>query len=156
VEGVAVKVLVGGSRRLPAGSAPRLLINFLAALPADAIILLRKGAFTEPNRFEADVESLCSFLHLDWEWVIPKPTAETPGRAAVFFRDYDAVERADLTIVFVTPEDIASSSGTMHVLEAALALARPIYAYSVKPDGTVERVGELDPDNIFADRVPVP
>lgn len=151
-----MKVLVAGSRRLPAGSAPRLLVRFLAALPATAIILLRKGAFTEPNRFETDVENLCSLLRLDWEWVVPKPTPETPGRASIYFRDFDAAERADLVLAFLTPEDMEQgvTSGTGHVVEAALSTDTPCYAYLVKTDGKIDRIGDYDPDNLFVELVP--
>lgn len=150
-----MKVVIAGSRRLPAGQAPRLLIRFLASLPDDAVILLRKGAFTEPGRFEIDVESLCSILRLDWEWCMPHPTQETPGRASVYFRDIDMVERADLVLLFFVPEEATDGySGTAHLLDKALAANRPVYAYSVDLKGTVERVGEYDPDHLYADMVP--
>jgi len=152
-----LNVTIAGSRRLPAGQAPRLLIRFLADLPDDACILLRKGAYTEPGRFERDVETLCSILRLDWEWVIPKPTDTTVGRASVYFRDIEMVERSDLVLLFFVPEEATDGySGTAHLMEKALAADRPVYAYSVDENGKVERVGEYDPDNLFIERVPVP
>lgn len=150
-----MKVAIAGSRRLPAGQAPRLLIRFLAALPEDALILLRKGAFTEPGHFERDVESLCSILRLDWEWIVPRPTDETPGRASVYFRDMEMVEQADLVLLFLAPDDVIMGySGTWHLLEKAFDINRPVYAYSVDERGNVERVGEYDPEHQFADVVP--
>lgn len=150
-----MKIAIAGSRRLPAGQAPRLLIRFLAALPADAVILLRKGLFTEPGRFESDVEHLCSFLHMDWQWCIPELREETTGRALVYFRDMTMVEQADLVLLFFTPGDaVEGSSGTAHLMEKALEADRPCYAYTVADDGKVARVGEYDPEHLFANIAP--
>jgi hypothetical protein len=152
-----MKVVIAGSRRLPRGQAPRLLIRFLAALPEDAVILLRKGLYTEPGRFEQDVESLCSVLRLDWEWCQPEPSEETPGRSSVYFRDIDMIERADLILLFFVPEEAESgNSGTAHLMDKALDANRPVYAYAIDPEGKVERVGEYDPDHLFAEMVPSP
>lgn len=150
-----MKVAIAGSRRLPAGQAPRLLIRFLAALPDDTLILLRKGAFTEPGRFELDVEALCSVLRLDWEWCVPRPTPQTPGRASVYFRDIDMIERADLVLLFFAPDEATDGySGTAHLMDKALDADRPVYAYAVYENGNVTRVGEYDPEHQFADMVP--
>jgi len=150
-----VRVAIAGSRRLPAGQAPRLLIRFLAALPADATILLRKGAYTDPGRFERDVENLCSILHMDWEWCIPEPTGTTVGRAAVYYRDIDMVSKADLVMLFFAPEEAhLGYSGTAHLMDKALDQDRPVYAYTVAADGKVSRVGEYDPQHLFIDIAP--
>jgi len=150
-----VKVLIAGSRRLPPGQAPRLLVRFLAALPADAVILLRKGAYTEPGRFESDVENLCSILHMWREWCVPVPTGTTVGRAAVYYRDIEMVSRADLVLLFLDPSDAESgTSGTSHVFDKALDQGRPVYAYTVAASGTVNRVGEYDPEHLYADIAP--
>jgi hypothetical protein len=150
-----VNVVIAGSRRLPAGQAPRLLIRFLAALPADACILLRKGAYTEPGRFERDVENLCSILHMDWEWCVPVPTGTTVGRAAVYYRDIEMVDRADLVLLFFSPDEAHDGySGTAHLMDKALDAARPVYAYTVAEDGLVSRVGEYDPEHLYADIAP--
>lgn len=150
-----MKVVIAGSRRLPAGQAPRLLVRFLAALPADAVILLRKGRYTEPGRFELDVENLCSILHMDWEWCIPAPDKRTVGRAAVFFRDIDMITRSDLVVLFFAPDEATDGySGTAHLMDKALDGDRPVYAYSVDGDGKVNRVGEYDPEHLYADIAP--
>jgi hypothetical protein len=150
-----VIVAIAGSRRLPAGQAPRLLVRFLAALPDDAVILLRKGAYTEPGRFERDVENLCSILRMYWEWCVPAPTEDTVGRAAVFYRDIEMVERADLVLLFFDPVEAHDGySGTAHLMDKALDAARPVYAYAVAANGEVSRVGEYDPDHLYADIVP--
>ena len=150
-----MKVAIAGSRRLPPGQSPRLLVRFLAAVPEDTVILLRKGTFSEPGRFERDVESLCSVLRLSWEWCQPEPTILTPGRASVFYRDIEMVEKADLVLLFFTPEDAEEgSSGTSHLLIKALDADRPVYGYAVAPDGVITRVGENDPDHLYAEIVP--
>jgi hypothetical protein len=151
-----MKVAIAGSRRLPKGHAPRLLIRFLAALPEDAVVLLRSG-IRETGRFEQDVETLCSLLSLGWLWFLPQPTPSTPGRASVYVRDIELVERADLVILFFAKgEEAEGYSGTAHLLDKALAANRPVYAYSVDEDGTIDRVGEHDPDHLYADIAPVP
>jgi len=150
-----MKIAIAGSRRLPAGQAPRLLVRFLAALPADAVILLRKGAYTEPGRFESDVENLCSILHMWWEWCVPVPTGTTVGRAAVYYRDIEMVERADLVLLFLAAKDATDShSGTGHLMDKALDAARPVYTYIVHDDGRVERFGEYDPEHLYANIAP--
>lgn len=152
-----MKVVIAGSRRLPRGQAPRLLIRFLAALPADALILLRHPANPEfgPGPFERDVAALCEVLRMIYQWCQPEPTEETRGRASVFFRDIDMVAKADLVLLFFTPEEASDGySGTAHLMEKALEQDRPVYAYSVDADGTVARVGEYDPDHLYAELAP--
>jgi hypothetical protein len=152
-----VKVVIAGSRRLPRGQAPRLLIRFLAALPEDAIILMRRGMHGQvPGPFEFDVAQLCHILHLKNVWFEPEPTDRYPGRASVFMRDIDMVRNAELVILFVTPEEVEDVyAGTMHLLDKALDEQRPVYAYSVDQDGKVKRVGEWDPDHLYHDIAPM-
>lgn len=150
-----MKVAIAGSRRLPAGQAPRLLIRFLAALPVDTVILLRKGAYTEPGRFERDVENLCSVLRMDWQWCIPDPSGTTVGRAAVYYRDIDMISRSDLVLLFFAPDEAHDGySGTAHLMDKALDQDRPVYAYTVADDGKVTRVGEYDPQHLYLDIAP--
>jgi hypothetical protein len=150
-----MKVAIAGSRRLPRGHAPRLLIRFLAALPEDAVILLRRPMGSGGGRFEADVANLCGVLHLDVEWFQPEPTDTTPGRSSVYVRDITMVEKADLVILFIHPDEVAGGySGTMHLLDKALAANRPVYAYSVDDNGTIARVGDYDPGHLYADIAP--
>jgi len=151
-----MKVVIAGSRRLPRGQAPRLLIRFLAALPEDAIILMRRGMHGQvPGPFEFDVVGLCYVLHLDVEWLEPAPTDRYPGRSSVFIRDIEMVRKADLVILFVTPEEVADAyAGTMHLLDKAMDEDRPVYAYSVSQDGTVKRVGEYDPHDWYTHLAP--
>jgi hypothetical protein len=145
-----MKVAIAGSRHLPAGQAPRLLVRFLAALPADATILLRHPRFkASPGPFERDVAGLCNILHMAHEWCVPAPSATTPGRSSVYLRDIDMVAQADLVILFFAPEEATDGySGTAHLMDKALDQDRPCYAYTVAEDG-VTRVGEYDPDSLF-------
>ena len=152
-----MKVAIAGSRRLPAGQAPRLLVRFLAALPEDAIILMRRPASIDamPGMFEIDVSGLASILHLDVEWFKPAPTDRHPGRAAVYYRDIEMVERADLVLLFLAAKDATDShSGTGHLMDKALDAARPVYTYIVHDDGRVERFGEYDPEHLYANIAP--
>lgn len=150
-----MKVVIAGSRRLPAGQAPRLLIRFLAALPEDAVLLLRSPIRKLPGQFEQDTAGMAELLHLEREWCLPEPNDKHPGRASVFLRDIDMVERADLVILFVTPEEVETGyAGTMHLLDKAMDAGRPVYAYSVAATGKVSRVGEYDPDSLYIDIAP--
>jgi len=163
-------VVVAGSRALAPGLAPRLLVRFLAGLPSEATILLRRGLFRQPNLFEAQVESLCELIGLKVEWCYPlfgaaqKPGTTGPavdweekgyrGRQMTFARDLDMVTRADLVLAFYTIDQVGDdTSGTVGLVEKALEANRVVYAYALT-DNRVTRVGEHDPTNEWADRVP--
>ena len=151
-----MKVCIAGSRRLPKGQGPRLLVRTLAALPDDAIILLRSPMTGEPGHFEASVQALAHVLGLEVKWYAPEPTDTARGRASVYVRDITMIEAADLILLFFTPlESHDGYSGTAHLMEKSLDADRPMYAYTVADDGTVERVGEYDPNNLFHDITPV-
>ena len=149
-----MNIAIGGSRSLPPGQAPRLLVRFLAALPADTVVLLRRGAKTASGRFELDTARLCAILGVGVEFCQP----ELPGgRKATFFRDIEMVSRSDLVIVFLQPDEVMSeTSGTSHLIEKALDQHVPAYAYEVAADGAVRRVGEWDEKETWAELVPVP
>lgn len=150
-----MKVAIAGSRRLPKGQAPRLLIRFLAAIPEDSIILMRRSMQAVPGPFEADVAQLCMLLHLLFLWHEPKPDDHTVGRASVYLRDIEMIEEADLVLLFFHPDEATSGySGTAHLLDKCLDAARPVYAYAVAEDGTVTRVGEYDPDHLYGELAP--
>jgi hypothetical protein len=151
-----MKVAIAGSRRLPKGHAPRLLIRFLAALPEDAVILMRRGMKADfPTLFEGDISGLADILHLDVEWFRPAPTDVTRGRSSVYVRDIDMVEKADLVILFFAADEVAEGyGGTQHLLDKALAANRPVYAYSVDEFGYIERVGDYDPDDLYSSLAP--
>jgi hypothetical protein len=153
-----MKVAIAGSRRLPKGHAPLLLVTFMAKLPDRSVILLRRSmGFDPPGAFEADVSMLAAFLRFDVEWFRPEPTAMTTGRASVYRRDIEMVERSDLVILFFAADEVAEGyGGTQHLLDKALDANRPCYAYSVDEFGTIDRVGEYDPDHQYADMLMAP
>ena len=152
-----MKVAIGGARALAPKSAPRLLAAFLLNLPEDGVVMLRRGKMTDPGLFEIEVSDLCRFLSIPVEWRVPEITDRVFGRASVYVRDFDMVAEADLTLVFISAErDPGEYSGTEHLLDKAIELDKPVYAYVVDNDGTVTRYGENDPEDQFADLVPSP
>ena len=151
-----MKVVIAGSHRLPKGQAPRLLIRVLATLPEDATILMRRSMRDGVRGpFEVDVDDLCTILHMNVEWFEPAPTDRHPGRASVFLRDIEMVRKADLVILFVTPDEVENGyAGTMHLMDKAMDENRPVYAYSVDHEGKISRVGEYDPEHLYLDIAP--
>jgi hypothetical protein len=151
-----MKVCIAGSRRLPKGQGPRLLVRTLAALPDDAIVLLRCPMNGVPEHFENSVAGLAHVLGLEVKFYMPAPTDTARGRASVYVRDIDMVEAADVVLLFFTPLEAHDGySGTAHLMEKSLDADRPMYAYTVADDGAVERIGEYDPESLFIDIMPV-
>lgn len=146
-----MRVLIAGSRSLPKGQAPRLLLRLMAALPEDTVVLLRRGKGTEPGEFERGVANLSHVLHLEVQWCKPSPSPENPGRVSVFIRDMEMVEHADFAVLFFTKmEHEEGYSGTMHLLDKCLDAGLPVHAYAVgQMSGKVERAGDYDPDHQF-------
>ena len=143
-------VAIAGSRRLPRGLAPRRLLHLLLSLPPDTQVLLRRGSRTVPGQFESDVSNVCGILGLEVGWRVPNPV-ETPGRAAVYARDINLVNEADLTLAFLDIKDAEDgNSGTFHLFERAMQDERPVYAWVVGDDGEPERWGEYDPQERYA------
>jgi len=150
-----MKIVIAGSRGLPRGQAPRLLARFLASIPEDSAILLRRAKGGSRGIFENDAYMLARLLDLSPEWREPVPTPEHPGRVSVYIRDLKMIEEADLVLLFLTPGAARDGySGTMHLLEKALDANRPMYTWVVDESGKVSRWGEYDPDEAFADLVP--
>ena len=152
-----MKIVIAGSRKLPDGKAPFMLIRFLGALPDGAVVLLRcpykEGNL--PGPFEKDVAALCDALNIPVEWHAPEPTILSPGRVSVYVRDIEMVTKADLVLLFLTEEDaLFGYSGTTHLMDKALDQNRPMYAYRVEKGGRVFRIGEHDPENAFGEIVP--
>jgi len=145
-----VKVIIAGSRRLPRGEAPRLLISILSALFDVDTVLLRGRASMTAGQFERDIANLCDFLSQPFEWCRPEPSEENPGRVSVYIRDMEMVEQCDLAILFFSPGDAEDGySGTYHLLDKCLDIGRPVHAYTVNDKGEVARFGDYDPDHQF-------
>jgi hypothetical protein len=164
--GWMAKILIAGSRAIPSGVAPRLLVAFLAVLPEDAVVLLRRGTFSPPSRFDGQVESLCHLLGIKVEWRVPErpgPVADLreASRRAVFARDIEAVSEADLVLCFVSSDQQESEdSGTRMLADKAIETngsTRAVYAYSVggePPNLDLCRIGEHDPEGQWSQIVP--
>lgn len=152
-----MNVIIAGSRSLGRGQAPRLLIRFLAALPEDAVLFLRRpgNEAMQPGPFELDTAAMASLLHLTIQWFPPIPTMDQVGRTSVYIRDITMAERADLGLLFFAEgEEAHGYSGTAHLMDKLLAAGRPTYAYGVTAKGSVYRVGEYDPEHLYADLAP--
>lgn len=143
--------MIAGSRRLPKGSAHRLLLGFVSALPPDAIVLIRGRASGQLGGFEYDLERLCRSAQLDWQVCTPWPIqsaddlpgqGERIGREGVLHRDRAMVELADVVLCFMAEDEVESDafSGTRHLVESALSLEVPAFLYAVS-DAGVRQVG---------------
>lgn len=120
-------------------------MTWLHDRPPGMKMLLRSGNHSEPGLFEQVMAKLGSSLWMDIEWVKPDPGS---GRAGTFIRDVELVRMADLVLCFFSGTEI--SGGTAHVVEKAIDLEVPVYAYGF--DGsTFHRIGEHDPDNRWGD-----
>lgn len=148
-----MNIVIAGSRRLPRGQAPRLLLHLLASLSQakgeGSLVFLRSG-LKRMGTFEEDVMHLCEILHIPWAPVRPEPDDKHPGRASVYIRDIELVDTADLVILFFTPEDAEDGySGTYHLLDKCLDTGKPVHAYTVSQAGRVARFGDYDPDHQY-------
>lgn len=99
--------------------------------------------------FEFAVQLVCTQLSIPVELFIPEPG----GRDQVFFRDIEMVREADLVIA-VFSENAPMEGGTAHVVEKAQDRRVPVYAYTDDGEGHWTRLGEWDPDDMWAHRVP--
>lgn len=151
-------VVIAGSRALPEGIAPRLVIRFLAELPIGSTVLLRAPVIDSPKptgQFEMDVSEMCNIIGLRVEWHHPVPSFYRSGRKAVWDRDMGMLADADVALCFYEVGQIGDEeSGTVALVDKAIDLDKPVYAYALTPDGGVIRVGEHDPRNEWAARVP--
>jgi hypothetical protein len=158
-------IVIAGSRALPRGVAPRLLVRFLAAIPEGSKVLLRRGASRPPGEFEAQVEKMCDMLGLAVEWRLPVAVEKwnddpeglvlLVGREQTFARDMQMIYDADLVLCFHTPEQIGDeTSGTASLVEKALQADKAVYAYAVEGE-TVLRVGEQDAKEEWSALVPL-
>lgn len=177
-----MRVAIAGSRAVPKGMAPRLLVRFLANLPEDAVICLRRGRVSPPGEFERQTAMVCDLLGLEVDWMAPAAPTEgryeqvmgqpvlvdrpvatwdadprATAREATFARDMEFVSKAELVLTFTTVDQIGQElSGTAALVDKALLEEIVVYSYAIDVDGTVLRVGEHDPKSLFAELVPEP
>jgi hypothetical protein len=122
---------------------PELLVQLVAErLPHDALYLLRRPLYSEPNRFEQIVAGFLVATGHAFGWMRPEPG----GRAAVFNRDITMVGKSDLVLAFFADDEM--SGGTEHVVEKAMDQWIPAYSYGVR-DGQYVLIGSFDPDDRF-------
>jgi hypothetical protein len=135
------RVVVAGSRDVD-GHASLFVIALVEKIK-DPTVIMRRGRQTEPGPLEETLAAECREIGVPIEWRIPAPG----GRDEVFFRDLDMVTKADLVLAVFSPER-AMEGGTAHVIEKAIDLRVPAYAFTF--DGSLERVGEFDPDETWS------
>lgn len=148
-----MRVAIAGSHSIGRGQAPRLVVRLLASLPDRSTVLLRHPLDGPPGVFEQDTATVAKILGLGIEWFRPSPGATKPGRASVFHRDMQMIERSDVVFLFFHRRDVPAGDrygGTVHLLDKALDANRPVYAYAISEEGLIERVGEYDPDDQYA------
>lgn len=132
---------IAGSRQVHLPWVTPSLMQLVATLPSSTIVLLRGPRNQKPNPFERTVQELCEMRELLVLYVVPEAGR---NRVGTFVRDVELVASADTVIVFLAPdEDPLGDSGTAHVLQKAIDQSRPLYAYTVGPDG-LEWIGGID------------
>jgi hypothetical protein len=114
-------------------------------------ILMRRGINTLPGRVESAIATAAKLMDWPIEWFVPEPG----GRDQVFFRDIEMVREADVVLCVFTETD-PMAGGTGHVVEKAIDRRVPVYAYTadIENPRVWHRLGEWDPDDAWASRVP--
>lgn len=143
----ALNIALAGSRTLPRKFAYKWVEGILMALPEDSAVIMRRGLSTDINPFENDCYSMCKAMGMHVIWARPNPSK---GRASVYTRDLEMVQRSDVVALFVSKQDVEMGySGTFHLFEKAMDENKPVYAWSVSRDGSPERWGESDDENKY-------
>jgi len=139
-----MKMIVAGSRSLPAGSAS-FAFPVLDALEEGDSVLLRKPKNADPSHFENIIAAYCRYRDVPYTFFEPQPTEEFPGRASVYVRDVDMAKEADRALIFLLYTDaVAGNSGTYHLMEKAIDAGGIVDAFSVGYEGmrlVAERIG---------------
>lgn len=135
-----MKVAVVGNRALVLEQVVDHLLRTLVSLPVDTVVLLRKGRKTPAGDFESLTQALCLQLHINYEWCVP----DEGGREAVFQRDISMVDQADAVVAYFAPDSVMEG-GTGHVVEKAMDVDRPVFAYAPTGPGLVTWVGGHTP-----------
>jgi hypothetical protein len=116
------------------------------------VILMRHGINTQPGRVEFAIATAAKIMGWKIEWFTPEPG----GRDQVFYRDIEMVSKADV-VLCVFPDAEPMVGGTAHVVEKSIDRGAPVYAYTSDPEDPRiwHRIGEWDPNDAWASRVPV-
>jgi hypothetical protein len=118
----------------------------LAALPADAWVLLRKPASGNPAAYETFVAELCGSLGISVEWRTPDTGS---NRSGTYERDVTMIRAADLLIAYFDPATpLGENTGTGHLVERAIEEDTDCEAYIWEPHvnrldllGSIEKAG---------------
>lgn len=81
-------------------------------------------------------------------WFRPDPDT---GPGATYRRDLDLVREADVVLAYFKTTEM--DGGTMHVVEKAIDIDRPVYSYGYTGKGFT-RIGEHDPFGAWTRSVP--
>ncbi len=119
----------------------RLAAHLDRAIEGVDTVLLRRARSGDTGTMERVLFGIATNRGVAVRWMEPEPG----GRAQVYERDYRMVESADRVEAYFAVDRVMLG-GTGHVVEAAWARDIPVYAFSVEADGSIERVGELEPD----------
>lgn len=148
-----MRIVIAGSRT--AGVVP-LAACLTLLVQVKPTVLLRVGVGTPPGPLEKRIADSWRL----YEWWIPDTRKHT-GRKAVWYRDCDMIADADLVLCFYTVEEIGDDlSGTVGLVDKAMAMEVPVYAYAIQSPylnlpvpgyklPTIVRVGEHDPGDIW-------
>jgi len=138
-----MKIAIVGTRGLSLSSVVDHVLGILWKLGASDCVLLRRGRSTPASRFESEVDFMCRvWLKIPVKWC--EPSKDVVGRGSVYLRDVAMVRDSDVVLAFLVGSDAdEGNSGTWHVVQKAIEVDRPVYAFRVVGD-TVERVGEID------------
>lgn len=146
------RLVLAGSRAADVSPVARAVGEILRVVP-EPTVLLRRGALTITNPFEATVYAACFKLDIPTQFWVPD-LAKHEGRRSAWFRDCDMLESADLCVCFYAEHEIGDdTSGTVALVDKAIGLEVPVYAYAVKHTAAardwwkVERVGEYDEED---------
>lgn len=141
-------VTIVGNRKLEI--MPVVIMEFMAQLPVNAVVQLRRGRTTRAGRFERIVAEAATRLWLTVKWCEPNPE---DGEGQTYFRDVDMVASSDVVLAFFAGDEM--SGGTEHVVEKAMDPSQlvPVYSYGVV-DGRLIRIGEHDPNEAWSEMAP--
>lgn len=116
----------------------------IESLPANSVIVVRKGRLSPMGLFE----SVVSVLAKKYGHVVVLCQPDGNDRASVYKRDYEMVENVDRLEAYFS-QDSVMNGGTGHLVEAAMARSIPVYAWTLSEHGDVVRVGEYEPHDAF-------
>lgn len=155
-----MNIVVAGSRSIPPGEVGRMLVAFLAQLPASEVTIhLRRGMHTESGQFEKMTAMVCDLFGIGVEWHVVEKLDDAKGRQLVFARDLELVRAGDLVLCFTaTWQAYDLACGTTALAQKALEEETPVYHWAL-PDAPgarrLIRVGEHDPEGKYTKLVAV-